>query len=57
MEKLTELKGQIEKSIIIDGVYNGPFKVIHRNTLHLYTQAMKNQKEKSRKYSTLHPKD
>ena len=32
MEKLTELKGQIEKSIIIDGVYNGPFKVIHRNT-------------------------
>ena len=32
MEKLTELKGQIEKPIIIDGVYNGPFKVICRNT-------------------------
>ena len=31
MEKLTELKGQIEKSIIINGDYNGPFKVICRN--------------------------
>ena len=32
-------------------------KVIHRNTLPLYTLAMKNQKEKLRKYSPLQPKN